>query len=668
MKWFTNMKIGKKLIISFLLVAIFSGIVGFVGYLSATNMQNNILPAVQYALTIDNNAIGVITGERGLINDRMTETALREAQYGYIQSCLANVAETMAAYELIPKTNEEQAIWEQIKTAHTAWLPYNEKVVSLAKQRDELVAGGTSEEAAAVTKMDDQVYNASLDSRTYHQKLDGLLGELVTLINENAKRTTENATMMILIFACSSVIISLLLGILISRSISRPLGATVELARALASGELDKTIHIQSKDEAGQLAATIDREVRNAFKNIAQAQVISEKQSRYQSEQVNKLVVNLERLAKGELYCDMAVSEADGDTQEIYKLFKNISDNLHMSIDTIKGYIDDISRVLGEVSEKNLTVGISKEYRGNFVALKDSINGIVKSLNEVMLEINTSADQVASGTQQVSGGSQEISQGATEQASAIEELTTSVTQIAEQTKLNAASANEANKLTNGAKGNAEQGNEQMKAMQQAMADINESSENISKIIKVIDDIAFQTNILALNAAVEAARAGAHGKGFAVVAEEVRNLAARSANAAKETTDLIEGSIRNTEAGTKIADETAEALINIVSGVEKAAQLVGEIASASNEQASAIAQVNNGIEQMSQVVQTNSATSEETAAAAEELSSQAEMLKDMVGQFRLKSGDTDEEEIEAAEESAQPDKPHISLSDEDFGKY
>jgi len=202
--------------------------------------------------------------------------------------------------------------------------------------------------------------------------------------------------------------------------------------------------------------------------------------------------------------------------------------------------------------------------------------------------------------------------------------------------LNAKNANQANELAEVAKSNAVKGNMQMKEMQKAMEEINESSSNISKIIKVIDEIAFQTNILALNAAVEAARAGQHGKGFAVVAEEVRNLAARSANAAKETTDMISGSITKVAAGTKIADETAVALNKIVEDVAKAADLVGDIAVASSEQATGIAQINQGIMQVSQVVQTNSATSEESAAASEELSSQAELLKTSVSKYNLKT--------------------------------
>ncbi|MCX8131662.1 MAG: methyl-accepting chemotaxis protein [Clostridia bacterium] len=286
-----------------------------------------------------------------------------------------------------------------------------------------------------------------------------------------------------------------------------------------------------------------------------------------------------------------------------------------------------------KIASGDLTVEVTVKSENDLLGKK--LSEMIQKNNEVLININSASEQVAAGSRQVSASSQALSQGATEQASSIEEITSSMTEVAAQTKQNAINANQASELALAVKEKAEQGNDQMKEMVKAMQDINQSSSNISKIIKVIDEIAFQTNILALNAAVEAARAGQHGKGFAVVAEEVRNLAARSANAAKETTDMIEGSIKNVEVGTKIASNTASALSEIVGGVAKAASLVSEIAIASNEQATGISQVNQALEQVAQVVQTNSATAEESAAASEELSGQADLLKESVRRFRLK---------------------------------
>lgn len=320
-----------------------------------------------------------------------------------------------------------------------------------------------------------------------------------------------------------------------------------------------------------------------------------------------------------------------GDYQGDHALIKNA---LNGTIESLKGYVSEIDRVLSAMAAGDLDLQISRNFRGDFTAIRDSLQCIVASLNETLRDINTAAEQVSDGSVQVARSSQALAQGAAEQSSSVEELTSSITQIAAQTNQNAANAAQANELALSARTNAEDGNNQMKHMVEAMEAINESSNSISKIIKVIDEIAFQTNILALNAAVEAARAGQHGKGFAVVAEEVRNLAARSASAARETTEMIEGSIKKTEAGTRIAHETAQALSQIVESVSWVASLVGDIADASSEQAVGISQIDQGLEQISQVVQANAATAEESAAASEELSSQAELLKARVGKFNL----------------------------------
>ncbi|MDA3938197.1 MAG: methyl-accepting chemotaxis protein [Spirochaetia bacterium] len=268
--------------------------------------------------------------------------------------------------------------------------------------------------------------------------------------------------------------------------------------------------------------------------------------------------------------------------------------------------------------------------------LGNAFKGMVEALNSLLGNVNMSVDQVNIGADQVSQASQSLSQGATESAASLEEISASVTQINSQSRQNAENATEANGLAKQATEDAEKGNKEMESLSEAMVKINESSDQIKKIVKVIDDIAFQTNLLALNANVEAARAGKYGKGFAVVADEVRNLSVRSAEAVKETTKMVDESIKNIESGNKAVEATATQLESIMGGSAKVADILEEIATASKEQAEAIDQITQGLEQIDQVTQSNTASAEESAAASEELASQSVQLKNMIATFKLKN--------------------------------
>lgn len=314
----------------------------------------------------------------------------------------------------------------------------------------------------------------------------------------------------------------------------------------------------------------------------------------------------------------------------------DLSNNIRNLTDSQKKIIFDIAQLLGGLSNGDFTSQSNtvESYVGNYEGILASMNDLRDNLNHTLLQINQSADQVAAGGEQVSAGSQALSQGTTEQASSIEELAATITEISNQVKETSNNAEDARNQTAYAGSSVTDCNRQMQEMITAMEEISHKSSEIGKIIKTIEDIAFQTNILALNAAVEAARAGTAGKGFAVVASEVRNLASKSAEASQDTSALIEGSIMAVEKGKNIANETAQSLLQVVQSVQSVESTVDSIADAAKQQANSIEQVTQGIDQISSVVQTNSATSEESAAASEELSGQAQMLKDLVARFKL----------------------------------
>ncbi|OQY23292.1 MAG: chemotaxis protein [Desulfobacteraceae bacterium 4572_35.2] len=386
---------------------------------------------------------------------------------------------------------------------------------------------------------------------------------------------------------------------------------------------------------------------------------------------LNQAVEMLTHLKNGELSKRMNLHQKDEVGQ--------MADTMDTFADSLQ---NDVVASLQSLAQGNLAIDVKPH------SDQDEVRGALKSLgddmNEIMSQVQMAGEQIASGSTEVSDSSQTLSQGATESASSLEEIAASMQELSSQTSQSADGAHQASQLASQASAAANSGSSNMEEMIRAMSDISASGQDIAKIIKVIDEIAFQTNLLALNAAVEAARAGQHGKGFAVVAEEVRNLAARSAKAASETAQLIEGSVKKAQNGAMIADRTAEGFKEILESIVKVSDLVSEIAASGTEQAQGIQQVTIGLSQIDQVTQQNTASAEEGAAAAEELSSQAEQLRQMLARFVLKQGTSMSAQFRpqttyqtpVVRQQPTPSAPSgwdsaptsIALDDDEFGKY
>ena len=428
-----------------------------------------------------------------------------------------------------------------------------------------------------------------------------------------------------------------------------------ELAKAAAEGNLD--YRGDSSKFEGDLAEIVNgvnrtmegvitplRDIGSVIDRLAagdsKARVTAEYKGDYNvlkvaanglGEQINLLVQEMEKL-------DKAAAEGNldyrGDSSKFKGDLAEIVNGVNRTMEGIVIPLRDIGDVLKKLANNDLTARVTSDYKGEYNILKENVNKAMESLENVIMQVADSVDQVSSASNQVSASSQALAQGASEQASALEETSSSLEEIASMTNQNADNANQANTLSIEANKAAEKGNEIMQKMAKAIEEIKKSSDETSKIIKTIDEIAFQTNLLALNAAVEAARAGEAGKGFAVVADEVRNLAMRSAEAAKNTSALIEESVKNAENGVTISQDVAESLTEINNITKKVSNLVAEIAASSKEQAQGVDQINKAVAQMDEVTQKNAATSEESASAAEELASQATELDSMVASFKL----------------------------------
>jgi len=676
-----NLKVSLKLLTGFGVAVLFTVIVGIVGIIELDKIHTKYSKAVDVHAKplVDVSALieGISAQRsslRGAIIYSGNSDKVRE-QKNTMDERFANFEQHAKAYGPTIVRPDAKALFDEafsvyenkFKPGAIKVLQGAEKGLPIATLADVL--------AAEVTPYTTQIGD------NLKKTMDFKVGMLDKTAAE-AESSYKFALSVILISIFAGVALSALLGVYISKQINRPLSATVNMLTEMGHGHLSNRLKLDRRDEIGVMAKTLDKfadDLQNVvigtMKRISVGDLSAKIESKDDQDEIsatlrdtveslNVVVNTMKQISAGDL---SAKIESKDSKDVISATLKQTVDSLNVVVGTMKKIsegdlssniepknekdvisaalkttveslreliINDGGKVLQAAANKDLSQRLTSSYKGEYARMKDNINTVMQALDTALGQVSESVLQVESASGEISSSAQSLAEGSNEQASSIEEVSSSLEEMSSMTKQNADNSGQAMILASEASAAAKDGDVTIRRMANAINQIKQSADNTAKIVKSIDDIAFQTNLLALNAAVEAARAGEAGKGFAVVAEEVRNLAMRSADAAKSTADMIEESVKNADNGVKITEEVALSLGQIVNRTGKVGDLIAEIAAASKEQAQGIEQVNTAVAQMNSVTQQNASNSEESASAAEELNNQAAELAAMVSSFKL----------------------------------
>ena len=605
MQFFNNCKIQTKLLLSLgsLVIVVVAGFAICLRGLHSMNNATNEITLNWLPSTVNASALKCDLSDcrrtvlLHILNSDSKKMSEIEEKIASIRGDVSDRIQTMT--NLI-SSDEERSLVEKIKIDLKKYVELSDKVLQLSRQSQNEEARDLAQGELA-RAFDTLQAGVQEECNLNHE------GSEVSMSACSSIASTSFWTSILALSA--TILLSVVVMVVLVRSISLPLQRLSCLAKTVAKGDLHVKNDIHSSDEVGQVAAS--------FHSIV--------------ETLNATVCDLGGLvqaAQSGNLCERANADRFEGT------FADLILGMNATLDAVQSPIEEAVRVLGNVADRDLTCKMVGSYKGAFDTMKTSLNAAIDGLNGALAQVAVGAEQVNSASGQIANGSQTLAHGASQQASALADITSSMNQMNSITKQNSDNAALGRTLAEQSQASVQRGTEAMARMGTSISKIKESSDATAKIVKTIDDIAFQTNLLALNAAVEAARAGDAGKGFAVVAEEVRNLAQRSAAAAKTTSDLIEESVRNSEGGVVITAEMSKILNEVSEGSRKVNDLIAEIAESSKEQAHGIGEVNQAIFNLDKLTQESAANSEESASAGEELNAQASSLANTVAAFKL----------------------------------